>query len=342
MRYSRHFAITAVLVLLVACGGGGGGEQAGQPAAAAPQVVTADGSSTVFPITEAVAEEFQKANRGTRVTVGRSGSGGGFQKFCRGETDISNASRSIKPAEIDACAKGGVTYIELPVAYDGLAVIVHPKNTWAQSMTVAELKKVWEPAAEGKIMRWSQVRAGWPDRELHLFGPGVDSGTFDYFTEAINGKEKASRGDYTSSEDDNVLVQGIAGDEGALGYFGLAYYEENKGRLKLVPIDDGKDDNGKGPITPSVETVKNGTYRPLSRPLFIYVSQKALSRPEVKSFVDFYLSKGPELAREVGYVPLSDNEIKLVTQRFGAGTTGSMYTKPGASAMPLGQLLAGQ
>jgi len=341
MRYLRPFGITIALVFVIACGRGGG-EQAGQPAAAAPQVVTADGSSTVFPITEAVAEEFQKANRGTRVTVGRSGSGGGFQKFCRGETDISNASRSIKPTEIEACAKGGITYIELPVAYDGLAVIVHPKNTWAQSMTVAELKKLWEPAAEGKIMRWSQVRAGWPDREIHLFGPGVDSGTFDYFTEVVNGKEKASRGDYTSSEDDNVLVQGIAGDEGALGYFGLAYYEENKGRLKLVPVDDGKDDNGKGPILPSVETVKNGTYRPLSRPLFVYVSQKSLSRPEVRSFVDFYLSKGAELAREVGYVPLSDNELKLVAQRFTAGTTGSMYTKPGASGAPLEQLLAGQ
>ena len=341
MRYLRHhFGIATVFIGVVACGGGG--EQPGQSASAAPQVVTADGSSTVFPITEAVAEEFQKANRGIRVTVGRSGSGGGFQKFCRGETDLSNASRPIRPAEIDACAKGGVAYIELPVAYDGLAVIVHPKNTWVQSMTVAELKKLWEPGAEGKIMRWNQLRTSWPDREIHLFGPGVDSGTFDYFTEAVNGKEKASRGDYTSSEDDNVLVQGIAGDEGALGYFGLAYHEENKGRLKLVPIDDGKDDNGKGPVLPSVETVKNGTYRPLSRPLFVYVTQKSLSRPEVKSFVDFYLSKGSELAREVGYVPLSDTEMKLVTQRFGAGTTGSMYTKPGASGAPLEQLLAGQ
>lgn len=209
-------------------------------------------------------------------------------------------------------------------------------------MTVAELKKLWEPAAEGKITRWNQVRTGWPDREIHLFGPGVDSGTFDYFTEAISGKEKASRGDYTSSEDDNVLVQGIAGDKGALGYFGLAYYMENQGRLKLVAVDDQKDDNGKGPIAPSLETVKNGTYRPLSRPLFIYVSQKSVARPEVKAFVDYYLNKSAALVKEVGYVPLADREQQLVVQRFGAGTTGTMYAKPGAAGVPLEQLLAGQ
>lgn len=333
---------TVALVLLpVACGGGDRGGETATPAAA-PAVITADGSSTVFPITEAVAEEFQKERQGARVTVGQSGTGGGFQKFCRGETDVSNASRPIKPVEIERCAKGGVAYLELPIAYDGLAVIVHPKNTWTQSMTVAELKKLWEPAAEGKITRWNQVRTGWPDREIHLFGPGVDSGTFDYFTEAISGKEKASRGDYTSSEDDNVLVQGIAGDEGALGYFGLAYYMENQGRLKLVAVDDQKDDNGKGPIAPSLETVKNGTYRPLSRPLFIYVSQKSVARPEVKAFVDYYLNKSAALVKEVGYVPLADREQQLVVQRFGAGTTGTMYAKPGAAGVPLEQLLAGQ
>ena len=311
-----------LLLSLAACGGGG---STGGGATASPQVITADGSSTVFPVTEAFAEEFQKANAGTRVTVGSSGTGGGFQKFCRDETDISNASRPISASEIADCAKTGVEYIELPVAYDGLAVIVNPKNTWVDHLTVAELKKIWEPAAQGKITKWNQIRAGWPDREMRLFGPGVDSGTFDYFTEAINGKAKSSRGDYTSSEDDNVLVQGIAGDENALGYFGYAYYEENSDKLKLVPIDDGKDDNGKGPIAPSPETVKGGTYRPLSRPIYIYVKAKALQRAEVQKFIQFYLTDTSKLVREVGYVPLTDGEYQLVRQRFDARKTGTMY-----------------
>ena len=199
-----------------------------------------------------------------------------------------------------------------PIAYDGLAVVVNPKNTWATSMTVAELKKLWEPAAQGKITRWSQIRAGWPDQEIHLFGPGVDSGTFDYFTEAIIGKEDESRGDYTSSEDDNVIVQGVSGDEYALGYFGFAYYEENKDKLKLVAVDDGDDTNGKGPILPSPETVKNGTYRPLSRPIFIYPKVKALDRPEVKSFVDFYLTQGRAAGARGGLHPAEDSEYELV------------------------------
>jgi phosphate transport system substrate-binding protein len=304
-----------------ACGGGSAPEGGG----AAPRVITADGSSTVAPVTEAVAEEFQRANPGTRVTVGTSGTGGGFQKFCRDETDISDASRPITPSEAAACAKTGVAYVELPVAYDGLAVVVHPKNTWATSMTVAELKAVWEPAAQGKVVRWNQVRPSWPDREIHLFGAGVDSGTFDYFTEAIVGKTKASRGDYTSSEDDNVIVQGVGGDENALGYFGFAYYEQNHDKLKLVAIDDGDESNGKGPIAPSPETVKNGTYRPLSRPIFIYPKVKSLDRPEVKSFVDFYLSMGIPLIREVGYIPLTDQEYSMVRERFTARKLGSMY-----------------
>jgi phosphate transport system substrate-binding protein len=208
--HSRGRTTRALLVMLsilpgaAACRGGG--------SSSAPTVISADGSSTVAPVTEAVAEEFQKANAGTRVTVGTSGTGGGFQKFCRDETDVSDASRPITPKESDACAKAGISYIEIPVAYDGIAVVVHPKNTWASSMTVAELKALWEPAAQGKIMRWSQIRPGWPDREIHLFGAGVDSGTFDYFTEAVVGKTDASRGDYTSSEDDNVIVQGVGGD----------------------------------------------------------------------------------------------------------------------------------
>jgi phosphate transport system substrate-binding protein len=290
------------------------------------QVITVDGSSTVYPITEAVAEEFQKVNAATRVTVGTSGTGGGFQKFCRNETDISDASRPIKSTELEACSQGGVDFIELPVAYDGLAVVVNPKNTWVTSMTVAELKKLWEPAAQGKITRWNQIRPDWPNQEIHLFGAGVDSGTFDYFTEAIVGKESQSRGDYTSSEDDNVIVQGVSGDVNALGYFGYAYYEQNKDKLKLVPVDDGDAANGAGPIAPSPETVANGTYRPLSRPVFIYPKVKALDRPEVKSFIEFYLDKGPALVREVGYIPLAAGEQQLVRSRYTARKTGTMFT----------------
>jgi phosphate transport system substrate-binding protein len=318
----RLLSTLCAAALVAGCGGGGGGEGTDT---SSWQVIAIDGSSTVFPVTEAVAEEFQRANRGARVTVGISGTGGGFQKFCRDEIDIADASRPIRPTESEVCAKAGVSYIELPVAYDGLAIVVHPKNTWATSMTVAELRKLWEPAAQGVVMRWNQIRDGWPDREIHLFGAGVDSGTFDYFTEAIVGKEDASRGDFTSSEDDNVIVQGVASDEGALGYFGYAYYEENQDRLKLVAVDDGNETNGSGPILPSPESVKGGTYRPLSRPIFIYPKVKSLSRPEVKQFLDFYLGPGVSLVREVGYIPLSDREYELVRQRFSAGRTGSMY-----------------
>jgi phosphate transport system substrate-binding protein len=319
----------------VACGGGATEE--GAPS----QVITVDGSSTVYPITEAVAEEFQRAHAGTRVTVGISGTGGGFQKFCRDETDISDASRPIRSVEAAACGKTGVTYVELPVAYDGLAIVVNPKNTWVSSMTVAELKKLWEPAAQGKVMRWSDVRSGWPNNEIHLFGAGTDSGTFDYFTEAIAGKEDASRGDYTSSEDDNVIVQGVSGDQNALGYFGFAYYQENKDKLKLVAVDDGDDTNGKGPILPSLETVKDGTYRPLSRPIFIYPKIKALDRPEVRMFVEFYLKEGVPLVSEVGYIPLSDREYEMVRSRFTARKTGSMYeSTSGGSQVTLEQRLS--
>jgi phosphate transport system substrate-binding protein len=320
----RYLPTLAVTTAIAAAACGGASETDRAAASRASQLITVDGSSTVFPITEAVAEEFQRAH-GTRVTVGTSGTGGGFQKFCRDEIDISNASRPIKPTEAEACQKTGVQFVELPVAYDGLAIVVNPKNTWAASMTVAELKKLWEPAAQGKVTRWSHIRDGWPDREIHLFGAGVDSGTFDYFTEAVVGKEAQSRGDYTSSEDDNVIVQGVGGDELALGYFGYAYYEENKDKLKLVAVDDGDDKNGKGPIAPSPDTVKDGTYRPLSRPVFIYPKVKAMERPEVKAFLDFYLSKGVPLVREVGYIPLTDREYELVRQRLAARKAGSMY-----------------
>jgi phosphate transport system substrate-binding protein len=309
-------------LVLVACGGGG--EQPdGAPVA---QVITVDGSSTVFPVTEAVAEEFQKANPGARVTVGSSGTGGGFQKFCRNETDISDASRPIKDTELEACQQAGIDFIELPVAYDGIAIVVHPENTWVDSMTVAELKRLWEPGAQGKVTRWNQIRPSWPDREIHLFGAGVDSGTFDYFTEAIVGKEAQSRGDYTSSEDDNVIVQGVSGDESALGYFGYAYYEQNKDKLKIVAVDDGDASNGAGPIAPSPDTVANGTYRPLSRPIFIYPKVRALDRPEVLKFVEFFLSQGAPLVREVGYIPLTEPEQEMVRARFSARRTGTMFT----------------
>jgi phosphate transport system substrate-binding protein len=336
-RYTSSCLCVAAFVTLVVSG-------CGRPAAdkGAPAVIVLDGSSTVFPISEAVAEEFQKKNPGMQVTVGQSGTTGGFQKFCRGESVISNASRPISSAEIEACGKAGITYIELPVAYDGLAVVVHPKNTWASSMTVAELKTLWAPEAQNKVTRWSQVRKGWPDREVHLFGAGSDSGTFDYFTEVVNGKAKASRGDYTSSEDDNILVQGVAGDENALGYMGLAYYEHNKNKIKLLAIDDEKPDNGAGPIAPSFETVRGGTYRPLSRPLFIYVSTVSLSRPEVQGFVQFYVDADDQLIREVGYVPLADAERQLVRQRFTARTAGTMFGGATQSQVTLEQRLKGQ
>jgi phosphate transport system substrate-binding protein len=282
-------------------------------------VIKIDGSSTVFPISQAVAEEFQK-DKGGKVTVGISGTGGGFKKFCRGETAISDASRPIKDSEVEQCKAAGIDFIELPIAYDGLAVVVHKGNSWVDKMTPAELKTMWAPESQGKVTKWSQVRQGWPDKEFHLFGPGVDSGTYDYFTEAINGKEHASRGDFTSSEDDNVLVQGVSSDPSALGFFGLAYYEENQDKLKLVPID-----NGKGPVAPSLETVANGTYQPLSRPIFIYVSSKAVDRPEVKAFVDYYLAQGAALVKEVGYIPLPDSAYQLVAKHFADRKTGSKF-----------------
>ncbi|WP_300449900.1 PstS family phosphate ABC transporter substrate-binding protein [Accumulibacter sp.] len=268
--------------------------------AAAPAVVKIDGSSTVFPITEAVAEEFQKAKKGAvNVTVGISGSGGGFKKFCRGEIDLANASRPILRKEMDDCAKAGIRYYEMPVAYDALTVMVHPQNSFIKSLSVAELRKIWEPAAQGRIMSWKDVNPAWPDQKIKLYGAGSDSGTFDYFTEAIVGKAKSSRGDYTASEDDNVLVQGISGDKGALGYFGFAYYIENQKKLKAVAIDGGK-----GPVAPTPENVDNGSYQPLSRPIFIYVNEKSLERPAVREFVEFYMKNAAPLVKEVKYIPL--------------------------------------
>jgi phosphate transport system substrate-binding protein len=276
-------------------------------AAAVPahaQIVKIDGSSTVFPITEAVAEDFQKAKKNAiKVTVGISGTGGGFKKFCRNEIDISDASRPILQKEMADCKAAGIEYYELPVAFDALTVVINPKNSFLKSITVAELKKMWEPGAQGKVMKWSQVNPAWPDTPLKLFGAGADSGTFDYFTEAIVGKSKSSRGDFTASEDDNVLVQGVARDVNALGFFGFAYYVENKDKLKAVPVVEKP---GKPAVEPSMETVLKGTYQPLARPIFIYVNVKSLGKPEVKEFVEYYMKHGAKLSREVKYVPLPD------------------------------------
>jgi len=299
-------------------------------------VIKIDGSSTVYPITEAVAEEFQKANKGAlRVTVGISGTGGGFKKFTRGEIDISDASRPILAKEMEEAKKNGVEYIEIPVAYDGLSVMVNPGNNWITSMTVADLKKIWEPAAQGKITKWNQVRPEWPDAPIKLYGPGADSGTFDYFTEAIVGKAKSSRGDYTGSEDDNTLVQGIASDKNALGYFGYAYYAENKDRLKLVSIDAGK-----GPVFPSEKTIMDGTYSPLSRPIFIYINKKSADKPEVKQFVEFYLKNAPMLVKQVKYVPLSDQIYKLAEEHFVRKKTGTVFGGEAQVGVKLEDLLA--
>lgn len=288
------------------------------------KVIKIDGSSTVFPITQAVAEEFQ-IERGGRVTVGVSGTGGGFKKFCRGEIAISGASRPIKSTEVEACKSAGIDFIELPIAYDGIAVVVNKSADWVDQLTVEELKTMWSPEAEGKITRWSQIRDGWPDKKMQLLGPGVDSGTYDYFTKAIVGKEHSSRGDFAPNEDDNVLVHGVSTGPGALGYFGYAYYAENKDKLKLVPINGGKADNGDGAILPSPETVSNGQYQPLSRPIFVYVSTKAMDRPEVSAFIDFYLDQGRALVAEIGYIPLPEAAYQLVSKRFTSKTVGSLF-----------------
>lgn len=291
-------------------------------------VIKVDGSSTVYPITEKLAEGFQKSG-GARVTVGISGTGGGFKKFCAGETDISNASRPILGKEMKACAQKGIRYIELPIAFDALTVVVNGGNTWASNLTTAELKKIWEPGST--VKNWKEVRSSFPNQPLKLFGPGADSGTFDYFTEAINGKAKQSRKDFTASEDDNVLVQGVARDKGALGYFGYAYYEANKGRIKSVKV------NG---VAPSKQTVENGSYTPLSRPLFIYVNAKSAQRPEVKKFVEYYLRNGAAAAASVKYVALPAKAYPMAMNRFKAGKTGTIFGGEEVIGLRIDQLLS--
>ncbi len=303
----------------------------------AQALVKIDGSSTVYPITEAVAEEFQKMKKNSvRVTVGISGTGGGFKKFCRGETDISDASRPILKKEMDDCKAAGIEYLELPVAYDALTVVINPKNDWIKSMTVAELKMMWEPAAQGKITSWKQVNPAWPDRPLKLFGAGADSGTFDYFTEAINGKSKSSRGDFTASEDDNVLVQGVARDVGALGFFGLAYYEENKDKLRAVPIVDKA---GKPAVLPSLNTVIDGSYQPLARPIFIYVNAKSADKPEIKEFVEFYMKQAEKLTREVKYVPLPAKAYAYNLEHFAKRVKGTKFAGENKVGLTIEELM---
>ncbi|WP_026135900.1 PstS family phosphate ABC transporter substrate-binding protein [Nafulsella turpanensis] len=275
-----------------------------------------DGSSTVYPITEAMAEEFRMVAPDVRVTVGVSGTGGGMKKFSRGEIDIVNASREINASEGELAKENNLRFVELPVAYDGLTVAVHPENDWVREITLAELKKIWEPSAQGTITHWNQIRPEWPNEEIHLYGPGVESGTYDYFTEAIVGESHSSRGDYTASEDDNVLVQGVSTDPNALGFFGFAYYEENQDKLRAVPVDDQNDSNGKGAVLPSRQTVKDGTYAPLSRPLFVYVNSSAAARPEVIEFVNFYLDNAAILSEEVGYIQMTEEQYQEQKEKF--------------------------
>ncbi|HSA89901.1 MAG TPA: PstS family phosphate ABC transporter substrate-binding protein [Burkholderiales bacterium] len=309
---------------------------AAAPVYAQQRIVRIDGSSTVFPITEAVAEEFQKAKKQqVKVTVGISGTGGGFKKFCRGETDVSDASRPILKKEMDDCRAAGIEYFELPVAFDALTVVINPKNSFIRQLTVTEMKKMWEPGAQGKVTRWNQVNPAWPDAPMKLFGPGADSGTFDYFTEAVVGKSKSSRGDFTASEDDNVLVQGVSRDVNGLGYFGFAYYVENKDKLKAVPIVNEKGQ----PVTPSMEAVEKGTYSPLSRPIFIYVSVKSLAKPEVKEFVEYYMKHGGKLAKEVKYVPLPESAYRTAWEHVQTGKKGTVFGGEAIIGITIGDLL---
>ncbi len=311
---TRHFA--ALMLTLLA-------GTLGSAATAQAQIIRIDGSSTVFPITEAVAEDFQKAKKNAvKVTVGISGTGGGFKKFCRNEIDLANASRPITRSEMEICKAAGVEYFEMPIAFDALTVVIHPKNPFLKQITVAELKALWEPAAQGKITRWRQINPAWPDTPIKLFGAGADSGTFEYFTEAIVGKAKSSRGDYTASEDDNVLVQGVSRDIHALGYFGYAYYAENKNRLKALPIVPPQ---GGAAVAPSDETVTKGSYQPLSRPIFVYVKASSLKKAEVREFIDFYMQHAATLIREVKYVPLPASAYALNLEHVRKNRLGSVF-----------------
>ena len=308
MKKFKNLLVITIVGLLMSCGGNSDKSKSSEKLSGDIKI---DGSSTVYPVTEAVAEEFRNVHPDVRVTVGVSGTGGGFKKFYRGETDISNASRPIKEKEAKLCDENNIDYLGLSVAYDGLAVIINPENDWVDYFTVEELNKIWHPDAQDNIKYWSQVREGWPNEELHLFGPGTASGTYDYFAEAICGKKVGTRGDYTASEDDHVLVQGISTDKFGLGFFGLAYYEENKDKLKLVGVD-----NGSGIVQPTLETVSNGTYAPLSRPIFIYVKNSIKDRKEVQEFTKFYLENAANLVQDVGYIPLPSSEYEKESEKL--------------------------
>lgn len=306
-------AMASLSLLLTACGGSATTEESAAEGGAATGQVRIDGSSTVFPLTALAAEDFQLENPDVQVTVGSSGTGGGFEKFCRGETDASNASRPIEDDEVAACADAGVEYGELQVAVDALTVVVNPENDWATCLTVEELAKMWAP--DSTISNWSQVREGFPDEELKLFGPGTDSGTFDYFTEVINGEGGASRTDFTPSEDDNVIVQGVAGSTGGLGYFGLSYYIENKDALRAVEIDSGG-----GCVAPGAETAQDGTYVPLARPLFVYPATEALTRPEVRAFFDYYVANDASIAEGAQFIALNADQQATLQADYAALT----------------------
>lgn len=328
---TRMFFALALGALAVAGGCAPREKEAGAGSPAAEQSVRVDGSSTVYPITEAVAEEYRAPHPETRVTVGISGTGGGFKKFVAGEIDIADASRPIKPEEAAAAQAASIDYIELPIAYDGLTIVVNHDNKFVDHLSVEELHKIWAP--ESQVKMWSDVRSGWPKEEIHLYGPGHDSGTFDYFTEVVNGKAQACRADYTASEDDNVLVQGVAGDKNSLGFFGFAYYVENQEKLRAVPIMTDA-----GAVAPSHDTIANATYKPLSRPIFIYVASKSADRPEVQSFVMFYLENVAKLASQVGYVPLSEQLNAAMKTRLTSKVAGSVYASPDAKGKTLDQL----
>ncbi len=303
-------------------------------------VVTVDGSSTVYPLTEALAEDFGRARPGARVTIGVAGTGGGLRRFCRGDVDMANASRPISEGERRACQTRGVAFLEIPVAYDGITVVVHPSNTWVDSLSVDDLRRLWRHEAEGAVLRWADLRPGFPDREIHLFGAGVDSGTFDYFTGVVTGAPRDSRGDYTSSEDDHMLVQGVAGDPLALGYFGYAYYEEHREDVRAVPISARP---GGVAVAPTPDAIRSGAYHPLSRPVFVYVSVAALARPDVEAFVDYYVTHVADVASDVGYVPLDARVHERVQARVRARTTGSLFADaPGRPAATLAARLGVQ
>lgn len=344
---SSTVILGATALLLTACGGTERVADSAQlPVQLTPRLPDAnltgtlriDGSSTVFPITEAIAKEFKTHNKTIQIESKFSGTGGGFKKFCKSETDISSASRPILTKEMEACRQAGTAYIELPIGFDALTIAVHPQNSWAEDITVAELKQLWEPAAQGKVKTWKQVRSSWPARPIKLFGAGKDSGTYDYFTEVIMGKDGASRSDYSSSEDDNDTVKGISQDPGAMGYFGFAYYEANPSKLKALAVNSGT-----GPVLPSRETVEKSQYQPLARPLFIYVNSKAAQdKPALRAFIDFYLTNSKELVNTVGYIPLPEEGYRLSVLHFQRGKVGTVFGGTPKPNLTIGQLLRKQ